>query len=365
MWKTPENCTIGSPRPPGPAEGSTLTHTIQLLVRTSQQQPDPIPQNRRTTPADLLLNLSRRVPAAEVGEHDQPVLEALRYLDQIVEMDVPVTSGPLLMAVHHERAFDEQDVGLEQRLLRGEDLPIGVSRIEKKRQPKLFGDHLPCSGPGGDLLFLLTLEPSSQPVPHLEHLVCVRRHAVRRAMDAHLMSLLHADHVAFAQPHNLHLVEGCASEPSVNGEQLPEISGRLGGNVDLSSWQPLQMPLPGVKRQPHTVVEMCVGEEDLRNAHQHIRTAADVEPDVPLRDAKPGLVPCARASLDAERSGVYGDGFVSAHAEAWEEAVRPGQAERQPEPARTSNRGTKVRGLPRRRDLLRDLLQKPLRQSVA
>src|SRR5439155_8151472 len=72
----------------------------------------------------------------------------------------------------------------------------------------------------------------------------------------------------------------------------------------------------GVVRNAQGVVQMGVGDEHVRHADDHVGTAADVERDVEIANAEPGLVSGARAPLHREMFGGDGDEVLVAHTRA-------------------------------------------------
>src|SRR5207253_7048929 len=125
-----------------------------------------------------------------------------------------------------------------------------------------------------------------------------------------------------------------AFEPRVDGHQRAEILERLAGDEDAPRRQALQLPLAGVVRNPGGVVEMRVRDEDVGDGEQRVRTAADVEPDVQLANAKPGLVSGPRPPLDREVLGGKDELLLVAHEAVTALRPRSGAARRWPAAAR-------------------------------
>ena len=62
----------------------------------------------------------------------------------------------------------------------------------------------------------------------------------------------------------------------------------------------LEMPLPRIEGNAERVIEMRVGDEDVRDADERVGTPADVERDVQLAHAQIRLMTGARTAVDRE-----------------------------------------------------------------
>src|SRR5579872_7597272 len=94
-----------------PSRPSANYSPSQSLKRLRQREPQTVAQNGGTAAPDLVVNLAARIAAAEVRQDDHGVLKTLREIGDVIEVDVAVARGALLMPVHHERAFDHQHFG--------------------------------------------------------------------------------------------------------------------------------------------------------------------------------------------------------------------------------------------------------------
>src|SRR5207245_11188676 len=101
-------------------------------------------------------------------QNDETVLETIGKLRDVVEMNVAVAGGPLLMAIRNERAFDDQHLRFEKSGVRFEDAAIGVAGVEKQRMPVFLGHLSPLPPKFRDVVG--AGEPRPQTVTNLERL---------------------------------------------------------------------------------------------------------------------------------------------------------------------------------------------------
>jgi hypothetical protein len=105
----------------------------QFLEWLRQCQAQTVAQNGRASPPNVVLNLTPRIAAAEVRQHDQVILETLGKVGDVIEVDVPVLLRTALVTVRDKRALDHQHFRFVQTFARLENAAIGVAGVEQER----------------------------------------------------------------------------------------------------------------------------------------------------------------------------------------------------------------------------------------
>src|SRR5216684_1872806 len=88
--------------------------SLQPLIRLGQRKTDALAQHRRTSAANLIMNLAPRITPAEVGQHNRFVFETISEGGDVVEMDVAILRRTLFMPRQDERALDHQHFRFEE-----------------------------------------------------------------------------------------------------------------------------------------------------------------------------------------------------------------------------------------------------------
>ena len=233
-------------------------------------------------------------------QNDESILETIGKLRDVVEMDVPITRGALLMSIRDERALDDEHFRLEERSVRFEDATIGVAGVKKQRLAIRVHDLGALAPKIGDVI--ASGEFGTQPVAHFEKLVGPRGNPMRRAMATHLVSFAQRNHFSFFDADDLDVVIR-PFDLFMQRHQRPEILGCFARHEYAAARNSLQMALAGIERNAQRVIEMTMRDEDMRHADRDVGTASDVEHHAELAHAYVRLVSRARASLDREVLG--------------------------------------------------------------
>src|SRR5690349_3284385 len=130
------------PRPPLCKVDATKVGAsgLQPLPRLRQRQSNSLVQRRRQPALHAALNLLVRVAPRKVREHDQVVLETIGKVGDVVDVNVAIQRGAILMSIQDERALDQQHLGAKDRVARLENPAIGVAGVEEERPAILLID---------------------------------------------------------------------------------------------------------------------------------------------------------------------------------------------------------------------------------
>ena len=224
-------------------------------------------------------------------QDERLVREEVRPFGHVVDVQVTVVSGAREVPFFDERAFEKKDLRLE-RLARGglEDPRAGVAR-EGEERPRAPLRHLfAAQDRGADLLLGPALPRGEEAAPHFRRDEPDRGDPVVGAEGRNGEILAEVDRFARTEPVNRHVVRD-SLEPLVEGEDLPpRRHGRRVGE-DAAGRLAQEAPLRGPGGEAAGVVEVGVGEEEIRDGYDLRRTAADVESEVERRHVEPRFPP--------------------------------------------------------------------------
>ena len=196
-----------------------------------------------------------------------------------------------------------------------EDPDAGVAREGEERPRAPLRHLLAAQDRGADLLFRPALPPGNETAPHLRRDEPDRRDPVVGAERRDGEVLAQVDRVARPEPVDGHVVRD-PLEPAVEGEDLPPCrDGRRVGE-DAAGRQAKEAPLGGPVGEAAGVVEVGVGEEEVRDGDDLRRAPADVEGEVERGDVEPGLPPRDRDAPERDSRQRQGKGrpaFALAH----------------------------------------------------
>src|SRR6266851_1528471 len=139
-------------------------------------------------------------------QNNESILETIGKLRDVVEMDVAVARGAVLMSVSDERTLDDQDLGLVDRCVRFENSTIGVAGVKKQRLTILLDNVLATPAKIDDVAPSGEFRPET--MAHFQKFVGRRGHTMRRAMPARLVPLAQRDDFSLTAADVLDVVLG-------------------------------------------------------------------------------------------------------------------------------------------------------------
>src|SRR3954454_21978885 len=135
---------------------------------------------------------------------------------------------------------------------------------------------------------------------YLDDLVRVRRDAMRGRVRADLERAAEADGVAGGETEDLDIVEAGIRQRLPRAQDVAEAIRRGSRHPDAAAGHPVELPLPRVRGDARGVVEVRMGDEDVRDADGRVGAASEVEHETEVADAEPRLVTGAGAAFDRE-----------------------------------------------------------------
>jgi len=235
-----------------------------------------------------------------VGQDEDLVLEALRPVGDLCEMEVLPGARTVAVALLDEGAFEKEDFRSED-LRRGEaeEACRRVPRIGDKGDRDLAGDRLASRRRRPNVLRPVPFESGKELPFHLRREEPECRDAVVDREGGHGEIAPDEDRDTRFHPLDARVVPD-PFEPLVEGEDLaPERDGVRVRPRDASR-HPLEPPLRAPVGEPRRVVEMGVREEEVRNGHELGRGAPEVKREPERREVKPGLAPGGRDPGDGK-----------------------------------------------------------------
>ena len=201
-------------------------------------------------------------------EDDDLVLEEVRPLGDLVEVEVLPLLRALPVSFLDEGAFEKQDFRREERPRRaGEDPFPRVARVGDERDPDLPCHSFAPSHGVTDFFGGTSGELGSEPVPDLGRDEREGRDAVVRLESFHLEIAPETDARARLHRNDARVVPH-ALEPLMELENLrPGGHARRMGVKD-APVKPQEPPLRAPVREPGAVVEVRVREEDVRDCDE-------------------------------------------------------------------------------------------------
>src|SRR5207253_4133318 len=178
-----------------------------------------------------------------------------------------------------------------------QDPAVGVAGVEEQ-WPAVLLRHLQSAA--AEIADVLT--PCiflAQAMANLQELVSPRRDAMGGLMRSHLTHAIDRHDVIRRDSYDLNVVLHIL-QLLVQRHERPKVGCRFGRHEHAPAGHALQIPLAGIERDAQSMIEMGVGNEDVRHPHRQIGPPADIEYQAEVADAKKSLLACARASLYRE-----------------------------------------------------------------
>ena len=238
-----------------------------------------------------------------MGQDEDLVLEALRPVGDLGEMEMLPGARAVAVALLDERAFEKEQLRPED--LGGREVEEARRRVARKgheRDRDLARNGLPAQSRRADVAGATPGIRGKKPPPDLRGEKAERGDAVVGGERRDAEVTPEKDRLAWSHRLDTRVVSD-PFQPLMEREKVAPEGDRVGVRPRHASRHPVEPPLRAPVREPRRVVEVCVREEEVRHGEELRRRTAHVEGQAERREVEPGL-PAGRRDAPEGDPGV-------------------------------------------------------------